>query len=131
MGKKSAPAIPPPPPLPELKPIQVIAPTQTLTPTTVNLQTLFEAEREVEVHRLVNEEAHRPFDLAQGPLFRATLLRLDEEQYVLLLSMHHIISDCWSIGVLLQELFQAGRLLLELFRNRGFHWLCRGFASSL
>jgi hypothetical protein len=57
-----------------------------------------------EADRLAASEAGRPFDLAAGPLVRATLLQLDAQEYVLLLSMHHIISDGWSMGVLLRDL---------------------------
>ncbi|HKY37862.1 MAG TPA: amino acid adenylation domain-containing protein [Polyangiaceae bacterium] len=49
-------------------------------------------------------EARRPFDLAKGPLFRASLLALGSESFVLLLSLHHIVSDGWSIGILVREL---------------------------
>ncbi|MGW0709713.1 amino acid adenylation domain-containing protein [Streptomyces sp. NPDC002643] len=49
-------------------------------------------------------EARRPFDLEQGPLFRAVLLRLGELEHVLLVTMHHIVSDGWSLGVLVGEL---------------------------
>ncbi len=60
--------------------------------------------REAEARRWVAEEAKRPFDLARGPLFRATLLRLDERGHLLLMTMHHIVSDGWSLGLLLHEL---------------------------
>jgi hypothetical protein len=63
-----------------------------------------ESEREEEVQRLVSEEARRPFDLAQGPLFRSKLLRLSEDDHLLLLTMHHIVSDGWSMGILHREL---------------------------
>jgi amino acid adenylation domain-containing protein len=53
--------------------------------------------------RRAAEEAGRPFDLAAGPLFRAALLRLDEEEHWLLLTLHHIVADGWSIGVLVRE----------------------------
>jgi amino acid adenylation domain-containing protein/FkbM family methyltransferase len=56
------------------------------------------------VQQLVAEETQRPFDLAQGPLVRATLLKLSAQEHVLLLSMHHIVSDGWSMGVLTREL---------------------------
>ncbi|MGO4780815.1 condensation domain-containing protein, partial [Lysobacter sp. 2RAB21] len=49
------------------------------------------------------EEARAPFDLAQGPLIRGRLLRLSEHEHVLLVTQHHIVSDGWSIGVLVQE----------------------------
>ncbi len=61
-------------------------------------------EQEAEARRLAQEEARRPFDLARGPLLRAGVLRLGETAHVLLLSMHHIISDGWSLRVLAREL---------------------------
>ncbi|HXH38622.1 MAG TPA: amino acid adenylation domain-containing protein, partial [Thermoanaerobaculia bacterium] len=54
-------------------------------------------------------DATRPFDLEKGPLLRGTVIRLDEHEHVLMLNMHHIISDGWSIGVLINEL----RVILE------------------
>jgi len=58
-----------------------------------------------EVARLGREEAGRPFDLARGPLLRAGLVRLSSERHALLLTLHHIVSDGWSTGVLLGELW--------------------------
>ena len=81
----------------------------------VNLQELSESEREAEVQRLVIEEAQLPFNLARGPLLRITLLRLAEEEHVGLLTMHHIVSDGWSTGILIREMavlyeaFSCGR----------------------
>ncbi len=86
------------------RPVQVIAPTLTVKPPIVNLQELPESEREAEVRRLAIEEAQRPFNLAQGPLLRVTLLRLAEEEHVGLLTMHHIVSDGWSTGILIREM---------------------------
>ena len=85
-------------------PVQVIAPFGGFTLPVEDLSGLGEADREVEARRRATEEAMRPFDLAAGPLFRAALLRLGEESHVLLLSMHHIVSDGWSMGVLFREL---------------------------
>ena len=85
-------------------PVQVIAPELTLTLPVVDLRHLPEAEREAEALRLATEEAQRPFDLTQGPLLRASLLQLDEEEHIALLTMHHIVSDGWSIGVLVREI---------------------------
>ncbi|HZI56953.1 MAG TPA: condensation domain-containing protein, partial [Verrucomicrobiae bacterium] len=74
-----------------------------------------EEKREAEAMRQALEEAQRPFDLQQTPLFRAKLLRLGGQNHVLLFTMHHIISDAWSIGVLVGEVsalygaFTAGR----------------------
>ncbi|HKQ62818.1 MAG TPA: amino acid adenylation domain-containing protein, partial [Candidatus Polarisedimenticolaceae bacterium] len=60
--------------------------------------------RDGSVDEIERQEAIRPFDLAHGPLFRAALLRLGPELHVLLLVMHHIVSDGWSVGVMLDEL---------------------------
>ena len=54
--------------------------------------------------RRAEEEAERPFDLASGPLIRAVLMRLSEDDHVLVLTQHHIVSDAWSAGILLREL---------------------------
>jgi amino acid adenylation domain-containing protein len=62
------------------------------------------AEREAEALRRARAEGERPFDLETGPLFRATLLRLADEEHLLLLSLHHIVSDEWSESVLFGEL---------------------------
>ncbi|HEX2079479.1 MAG TPA: amino acid adenylation domain-containing protein, partial [Longimicrobium sp.] len=85
-------------------PVQVIAPFGGFSLPVDDLSGLGEADREVEVRRRAGEEARRPFDLSAGPLFRAALLRLGAEDHVLLLSMHHIVSDGWSMGVLFREL---------------------------
>ena len=86
------------------QPVQVITPALTLTLPLVDLQELPESEREVEAQRLITSEARRSFDLTRGPLLRARLLRLGEEDHILLLTMHHIVSDGWSTGVLFREL---------------------------
>ncbi|MHA7630794.1 non-ribosomal peptide synthetase [Corallococcus sp. M7] len=57
-----------------------------------------------EAEALLREDAETPFDLAEGPLFRALLVREDAEHHVLLLNLHHIVSDGWSMGVLYREL---------------------------
>ena len=58
----------------------------------------------MQIYKLAREEARQLFDLVQGPLLRATLLRLAAEEHVLLLVLHHIISDGWSHGVFWREL---------------------------
>ncbi|HEU0054725.1 MAG TPA: condensation domain-containing protein, partial [Longimicrobium sp.] len=85
-------------------PAQVIVPFDGFALSVEDLSGLGEAEREAAVRRRAGEEAARPFNLAAGPLVRAGLLRLGEEEHVLLLSMHHIVSDGWSMGVLFREL---------------------------
>ena len=62
------------------------------------------AELETAVQQASDSEAQTPFDLANGPLFRAKLLKLSENTHILLLTMHHIISDGWSIGILIREI---------------------------
>ncbi|MDT5270153.1 MAG: hypothetical protein QOH49_2339, partial [Acidobacteriota bacterium] len=84
--------------------LQIIAPTLHVKMETTDLQHLPGVEREAEVQRLIGEGARRPFNLSEGPLLRAGLLRLAEDEYVLLLTMHHIVSDGWSMGVLMREI---------------------------
>jgi len=69
----------------------------------LDLTALSLEKQQPEVQRLVNLDANRSFDLETGPLFRATLLQLSADSHVLLLNMHHIISDGWSVGVLVRE----------------------------
>ncbi len=61
------------------------------------------AEREAAVARRTAEEALAPFDLSAGPLIRGRLLRVSEDEHVLLLTQHHIVSDGWSLGILVKE----------------------------
>ena len=84
--------------------VQVIAPAAGQSLAVVDLRDHPEGEREEEARRLVREEARRPFDLAQGPLCRSQLVRLGEDDHVLVLTMHHIVSDGWSMGVFYGEL---------------------------
>ncbi|MDB9388326.1 amino acid adenylation domain-containing protein, partial [Microcystis aeruginosa] len=84
------------------KPIQVIAPNVTFTLPVVNLQNLSHPESQVK-HLLV-ESASEPFDLESGSVLRVKLWQLKTDEYVLLLAIHHIAADGWSIGVLIDEL---------------------------
>ncbi len=88
----------------ENKPVQVIAPSLNLTLAVVDLRELPEIERETQVLQLVKNEVQQPFDLEQGSLLRSSLVQLHENEYVLLLSVHHIVFDGWSDGVLWREL---------------------------
>ena len=86
------------------QPMQVInTPCDCALPL-IELSRLSPAERELQSRRYAEEEAARPFDLATGPLLRTTLLRLGEQENVLLVVMHHIVSDGWSMGIFLREL---------------------------
>src|SRR5262249_37879248 len=84
--------------------IQVIAPSLRVELPLTDLTDIAPEEREATARRLASQEAQRPFDLRAGPLFRAALLRLGADDHVLLLNMHHIVSDGWSVGVLINEL---------------------------
>ncbi len=86
------------------RPVQQIAPAATASLTLIDLSLLSETEREAEAHQLATKEARIPFDLTTGPLLRTILLCLGEREHVLLFTMHHIVSDGWSIGVLIHEL---------------------------
>ncbi|HEY3581866.1 MAG TPA: amino acid adenylation domain-containing protein, partial [Pyrinomonadaceae bacterium] len=85
------------------EPAQVIGNAEPFTVIVEDLSGLPEATREEAAHRLIREEALRPFDLSAGPLMRARLLRLAKDEHILLVSLHHIISDGWSMGVLVRE----------------------------
>jgi len=88
----------------EGRPYQVIAGSLHVPLAVVELGGLPKGEREAEVVRLAREEAGRPFDLALGPLLRLTLLRVGEREHVLLLTVHHIVFDGWSVGIFWREL---------------------------
>jgi amino acid adenylation domain-containing protein len=85
------------------EPVQIISSATSPLLEVSNLSELSDALRDAEVQRAVNDEMERPFDLQRGPLLRVRLLRLREEEHVLLLTMHHIISDGWSMSVLISE----------------------------
>ncbi|HEX8088939.1 MAG TPA: condensation domain-containing protein, partial [Blastocatellia bacterium] len=85
------------------EPMQVIADEQSLTFSVQNLTHLPADLREAEARRLAFEDMRRPFDLERGPLMRTSLLRLSAEDHLLLVSIHHIVSDGWSMGVLIRE----------------------------
>ncbi|WP_143288199.1 condensation domain-containing protein, partial [Calothrix rhizosoleniae] len=86
------------------KPIQVIEPEATVNINLVDLQQLETTKRENLVIEQAQEEAITPFDLTSAPLIRCSLLQLSTSEYVFLLTMHHIVSDGWSMGVFIQEL---------------------------
>ncbi|MBE7384654.1 MAG: amino acid adenylation domain-containing protein [Leptolyngbya sp. SIO1E4] len=86
------------------QPVQIIAPQLTLAIPLVDLSELSEAEQQKEAYRLATEQNQRPFDLVQGPLLRWTLLRLSQDNHVLLFTIHHTVYDTWSLGVIIREL---------------------------
>ena len=88
----------------EGQPAQVVRESVTLTVPLVDIESVAKHEQNREIHKLALAEYQRPFDLAHGPLTRVRLLRLAPQEHVLLLTMHHSISDGWSVGVFFKEL---------------------------
>lgn len=84
--------------------LQVIAPELTLAPVHVDLEPLPAGQRATELAGLILRECRRPFDLSKGPLIQVTLFRLQEHEHVMLVMMHHSISDGWSRGIFMREL---------------------------
>ena len=95
------------------EPVQVIEPPNAVTLPVVDLSALPPAEREARARQLTDSDACQPFDLETGPLLRAQLLRLAAEEHLLLLNVHHIASDGWSMGVLWRELSSAYSALVN------------------
>ncbi|MBW4633662.1 MAG: amino acid adenylation domain-containing protein, partial [Iphinoe sp. HA4291-MV1] len=83
---------------------QVIHPERCLKLQIIDLQHLGETEQQLSCQKLIATEAVRPFDLAEDLLVRATLLNLTPKEHVLLLVIHHIVSDGWSTGIVVKEL---------------------------
>ncbi|MFW6359167.1 MAG: amino acid adenylation domain-containing protein, partial [Chroococcales cyanobacterium] len=86
------------------QPCQVIAESVAFKLPIIDLQDLSKVEQKAKLEEIAKTEAQRPFDFTQSPLMRVTLLRLSNIESVVLLTMHHIISDGWSMGVLVKEL---------------------------
>ncbi|MEH2172557.1 amino acid adenylation domain-containing protein [Nostoc sp.] len=86
------------------QPVQVIADSLTLSVPVLDLTELPESEREIACQQLATTEAAQPFDLASSPLIRACVVKLKELEYALVLTVHHILVDGWSTGVLMREL---------------------------
>ena len=101
------------------KPHQVIHPPTSGTLEVTDLSALPTERRESRIDELSTEEACHRFDLSQEPLLRVRLLHLDEQDHVLLITLHHIIADGWSIGVFNREL----SLLYEAYVQNRRHTL--------
>jgi amino acid adenylation domain-containing protein len=84
--------------------VQVISPARTVEIDRINLVNLSSDRRQIDVDRILNTEPLRPFNLATDLMLRATLIQLTDTEYILLLVMHHIASDGWSVGILFREL---------------------------
>ncbi len=85
-------------------PRQIVHPSMNVAVEQVNLRDLHEAERQVRAQQLVHDEALRPFTLTRGPLVRVTLIGLDRDESILLVTMPHILCDGWSNGIFIREL---------------------------
>lgn len=94
-------------------PVQRINPSAGFNLGMLDLSGLPDRQRDTEARNYAKQEAYRPFDLAAGPLLRAVLVRLHSDEHMLILTVHHIVSDAWSIGILCREL----SLLYEAFLN--------------
>ncbi|HWX43332.1 MAG TPA: condensation domain-containing protein, partial [Blastocatellia bacterium] len=92
---------------------QVISSVVALAPSLIDPRDLPRTQREAAIQGFITEEAGRGFDLQNGPLLRVGLIRLAADEYVLALTMHHIVSDGWSLGVFIREI----RLLYETFAS--------------
>ena len=88
----------------EGRPVATALPGSRFTLPLDELQHLPDEERESVVQKLILEESHALFDLQRGPLFRARLLCLKAEEHILLITVHHIAFDGWSVGVFMREL---------------------------
>ncbi|BAZ54102.1 condensation domain-containing protein [Nostoc sp. NIES-4103] len=97
------------------QPFQAIASTLNIKLSVIDLSHLSVNEQDTEVQRLINQEYQNPFDLSQVPLLRCTLLQAHDQEHIVLFSIHHIVSDGWSMGVFVRELaalytaFAAGK----------------------
>ncbi|HFB67345.1 MAG TPA: non-ribosomal peptide synthetase, partial [Calditrichae bacterium] len=100
----------------EGKPRVVIHPPEPVTVPITDLQDLPEAERETRARELAKAEAQAPFDLAKGPLFRVQLLKLAEDDHIALVTVHHIISDGWSMAIFVRE---VGLLYPKYIKGNG------------
>src|SRR5688572_5727442 len=85
------------------EPQQTILPELEIVIPMVDVSHLVPGEREAELERIAAENSHQSFDLARGPMLRAVIVKVDDEDHALCLTLHHIISDGWSSGVFVQE----------------------------
>ena len=95
------------------RPVQIVHPTPRLDLAEIDLRHLTAGAGTREARRLAQSETSLGFDLAHGPLLRMRLIRLTERSYHLLLTLHHIVSDGWSISILIRELVALYRAEIE------------------
>ena len=100
-------------PLREGQPVQQISPDHKIRLEELDLSEMGERQRVQRVKELIREETSRGFDLARGPVIRGRLLRLGSQEHALIVTTHHIVSDGWSIGLMIKEFAQ----LYEAFKE--------------
>ncbi len=93
--------------LEEGQPVQLIKDAESLPLPVIDLRQLPEAEREAAALETARAEARQPFDLQHGPLLRMSVVRVKADDYLLLVAMHHSISDGWSMGIVVRELMEC------------------------
>ena len=86
------------------EPVQIIKPATAFTLQKIDLTKLPESQRDIKVQKLVKEESSRLFDLTAGPVLRAALVMMKPDEHILLTTVHHIVFDAWSAGILYREL---------------------------
>lgn len=87
----------------EGQPFQVVAPAHPVSLPITDLSELSSADREIQAQKLASDDARKPLNLARSPALRSSLLRLSNEEHILLFTLNHIVSDGWSVGVLVRE----------------------------
>ena len=113
------------------EPLQQIVSPLTFTLPVIDLSHLLKEEAEAEVQRLSIDDARQPYNLEEAPLMRAKLLRLGEQEYVLILNFHHIVCDGSSLIIFYHELatlyeaFLDGKVSSFAFTPRSICRLCR------
>ena len=88
----------------EGKPVQLIKASMPFACTLMELTTLSQENRDSEIQSILHTEGNKPFDLKEAPLIRALLLKISEQEHILLITIHHSVSDGWSMGVFRREL---------------------------
>lgn len=111
------------------RPVQVINEPSAVIVDETDLSHLGEPERAAQARTLINAEAESSFNLASGPLFRSRIIKLKDDECILLLTMHHIVADGWSLGVLMKELKQLYAMELSDGGGRGLPELAVQYAD--
>ena len=94
------------------EPVQVVGRDVSFELPVIDISGFPEGSRSAEIRRIVRECTQRPFDLAKGPLLRGTLLRFAEDDHLWVLTVHHIVSDAWSMGIFVKEMSTLYRALV-------------------